>query len=215
MHTAHADDAPVPTCTACPRHLHADEIGRYACRPCQHRADHALRQLAGPTGLYARLHTVLAPGRAGSLAPVSGSRSAPIPVRLEPLSLTARGGVVTVLQTWQVDWHDRLGWLHPRWEGGLQQQLDQVVHALRANLDWAASSHPAFPEFLHEVTQLVRQCELAITGERKERRVSVVCPCGAPLSVTISTPGARCRGCDTQYGRSEVLDLPLATRSAA
>ncbi|MET8978549.1 hypothetical protein ABZX85_23315 [Streptomyces sp. NPDC004539] len=213
MHTAHADDA--PTCIACPRHLHADEAGRYACRPCQDRADHALRQLPGPNGLYARLGTVITPGRGGSLAPVSGSRTAPLPVRLEPLSLAARGGVVTILQTWLVDWHDRLGWLHPRWEGGLQQQLDDVVRALRTNLDWAASSHPAYDEFLHEVTKAVRECELAITGERKERPVHVVCPCGNLLGVTISTPGVRCRGCSAQYGHSEALSLPLAMRAAA
>ena len=213
MHTAHADDA--PTCIACHHDLYPDEYNRYACRPCQDRADLALRQLPGPDGLYARLATVTAPGRGSGIGPVSGSRTAPLPVRLEPLSLAARGGVVTVLQTWLVDWHERLGWLHPRWEGDLQEQLDQVVRKLRTNLDWAASSHPAFDEFLTEVARLVRQCELAITGERKERRVSVVCPCGTPLSVTVSTPGTRCHACNMQYGRTEALNLPLADRAAA
>lgn len=41
------------------------------------------------------------------------------------------------------------------------------------------------------------------------------CSCGTLLRVTVSTPGARCRGCNTQYGRSEVLELPLAARAAA
>jgi hypothetical protein len=127
----------------------------------------------------------------------------------------ARGGVITVLQAWLVDWHELLGWRHPRWEGGYQQQLDQVVRALRTNLEWAASNHAAFGEFVQEVTVLVRQCERQITGERKERPIAVACPCGGVLRVTISTPGARCRGCDAQYGRSEVLDLPLASRAAA
>ncbi|MEU9333147.1 hypothetical protein AB0D49_08275 [Streptomyces sp. NPDC048290] len=126
----------------------------------------------------------------------------------------ARGGVVTVLQSWLTDWHEHLGWRHPRWQGGLQQQLDQVVRALRTNLEWAASTHPAFGEFADEVHALVRQCERQITGERRERPISVNCPCGAVLRVTVSTPGARCRGCDTQYARTEVLDLPLAARAA-
>jgi hypothetical protein len=134
---------------------------------------------------------------------------------LEPLSLMARGGVVTVLQAWQVDWHELLGWRHPRWQGGLQQQLDDVVKALRGNLDWAASSHPAVGDFAQEVTALVRQCERQITGERAERRVSVACPCGTTLRVTVSTPGARCRGCGTQYARSDVLELPIAEQAAA
>ncbi|MEX3099540.1 MULTISPECIES: hypothetical protein [unclassified Streptomyces] len=213
MHTAHADDA--PTCIACRRDLYTDEVGRYACRPCQDRADVALRQLPGPGGLYARLATVTAPGRGGGIGPVSGSRTAPLPIRLEPLSLSARGGVVTVLQAWLVDWHERLGWLHPRWEGGLQEQLDQVVRALRANLGWAAAEHPAFDEFLTEIARLVWQCEMAITGEKGDRRVSVVCPCGSLLGVTIHTSGVRCRACSTQYGRTEALSLPLADRNSA
>ena len=204
-----------PTCGCCPRQLRQDELGRQACRPCQDRADVALRQLAGPGGLYAKLGTVLVPGRGSDVAHVSGSRSAPVPLRLEPLSLQARGGVVTVLQDWLVDWHEHLDWRHPRWQGNLQQQCDGVVYALRVNLDWAAAHYPAFADFLHEVTSLVRQCERQITGERKERPIAVACPCGAVLKVTVSTPGARCRGCNTQYARTEILDLPLATRAAA
>lgn len=202
-----------PTC-GCGRQLRHDELGRTACRLCQERVDTALRQLPGPDGLYAQLATRLMPGRGGDSVVVSASRTAPLPLRLEPLSLMARGGVVTVLQDWQVDWHEQLGWRYPRWNGGLQQQLDEAVRALRVNLEWAATSHPAFGEFAQEVTSMVRQCERQITGERKERPIAVACPCGATLKVTVSTPGARCYGCGVQYARSDVLDLPLAARTA-
>ncbi|MFJ3289974.1 hypothetical protein ACIPMW_32400 [Streptomyces sp. NPDC086669] len=208
------DDYSWPTC-GCGRQLRHDELDRVACRPCQERVDGALRQLPGPDGLYARLATRLTPGRGGDGPVVSVSKTAPLPVRLEPLSLLARGGVVTILQTWLVDWHEQLGWRHPRWRGGLQQQLDDAVRALRTNLDWAAAHHPAFTEFATEVTALVRQCERQITGERAERPIAVVCGCGTTLRITVSTPGARCAGCSTQYSRSEVLDLPLAQRAAA
>jgi hypothetical protein len=204
-----------PVCDPCGRELRHDELGRRACRLCQERVDLALRQLPGPDGLYAQLATRLTPGSGGGVGPVSGSRTAPLPLRLEPLSLMARGGVVTVLQAWQVDWHELLGWPHPRWQGDLQQQLDNVVRALRVNLEWAATEHPAFGDFARETVSLVRQCERQITGERAERRVSVACPCGTVLRVTVSTPGARCRGCGTQYARSDVLDLPIAERAAA
>jgi len=213
--TLPAEDYVWPTCAACHRPLRHDELGRVACRLCQDRVDLALRQLPGPDGLYAQLATRLVPGRGGDGVMVSSSRTAPLPLRLEPLSLMARGGVVTVLQDWLVDWHEYLGWRHPRWQGGLQQQLDGVVYQLRVNLEWAASSHPAFGEFATEVTSLVRQCDRQITGERKERPIAVACPCGTILRVTVSTPGARCRGCDNQYDRTEVLGLPLATRTAA
>lgn len=203
-----------PTCCACGRQLFERELGRTGCRLCQGRVDHALRQLPGPNGLYAKLATRLIPGRGVDGLVVSISRTPPLPLRLEPLSLMARGGVVTVLQTWQVDWHEHWGWSHPRWRGDLQQQLNDVVVALRTNLEGAASSHPAFGDFVQETTSLVRQCERQITGERQERPIAVVCPCGGILRVTVSTPGARCRNCDTQYARTEVLDLPLATRAA-
>ena len=203
-----------PTC-GCGRQLRQDELNRISCRLCQERADQALRQLPGVDGLYARLATVLVPGRGGDGTVVSASRTAPLPLRLEPLSLIARGGVITVLQAWLVDWHELLGWRHPRWNGGLQQQLNEVVRALRVNLEWAASTHPAFSEFVQEVATLVRQCERQVTGERKERPIAVACPCGATLRITVSTPGARCHNCDTQYDRAEVLDLPLAQRTAA
>lgn len=211
----HLDDYQWPTCVLCPRQLRPDELGRTACRGCQDRTDGILRKLPGPDGLYAKLATRLTPGRGSGGPVVSVTRSAPLPLRLEPLSLMARGGVVTVLQTWLVDWHERLGWRHPRWQGGLQQQCDNAVRALRTNIEWAASSHPAFDDFARETGQLVRQCEQIITGERPERPVSVACPCGTVHRITISTPGVRCRGCDTQYARQDVLDLPLAQRAAA
>jgi hypothetical protein len=215
VHDQPLDDYEWPACGCCSRPLRQDELGRQSCRLCQERADQALRQLPGEDGLYAQLRTRLAPGRGGDGTVVSSSRTAPLPLRLEPLSLMARGGVITVLQAWLVDWHELLGWRHPRWEGGYQQQLDQVVHALRTNLEWAASSHAAFGEFLQEVTALVRQCERQITGERKERPIAVACPCGTVLHITVSTPGKRCKGCNTQYARNEILDLPLAPRAAA
>lgn len=204
-----------PTCTACSRQLWENELDRRACRMCQRRADQNLEALAGPPGLYAALAAALAPGAGSSEARVSGSRSAPLPLRLEPLSLSARGGVVTVLQTWLVDWHEQLRWAHPRWQGDLQEQLDQVVHALRANLEWAATEHSAFGDFAAEVGTLVRSCRRQVTGEKPERRISVACPCGNVLRITISTPGTRCGGCSTQYARADVLELPLAGRDMA
>lgn len=205
-----------PTCGACGRSLWDNELGRQACRMCQRRVDDNLQALAGAHGLYAALSAALAPGAGSGEARVSGgTRTAPLPLRLEPLSLSSRGGVVTVLQTWLVDWHEQLQWAHPRWQGDMRQQLDQVVQALRTNLEWAASQHPAFGDFSAEVAALVRSCRRQATGEKPERRIAVACPCGGTLRVTISTPGARCAGCGTQYARADVLELPLATRGMA
>lgn len=209
------DDAPAPTCTVCCRALYADELGHQACRPCTDRTDLDLRALAGSDGLYAKLGGRLMPGSGSGGPAVSGSRTAPLPLRLEPLSLIARGGVVTILQTWIVDWHEHLDYRHPRWEGNLQQQCDQAVKRLRVLLPWAAEAHPAFDEFAREIGQLRRQCEAQVDGERPPRRVRVACPCGQTLGFTLDTTGLRCPNCQTQYGHSELLDLPLAERRAA
>lgn len=204
-----------PTCAACHGNLRQDEAGRVACRPCQWRTDEHLAALPGARGLYAQLADALTPGSGAGDGRVTGAtREAPLPLRLEPLSLGARGGVVTILQTWLVDWHEQLGWRHPRWNGNLQQQCDQAVCALRVNLDWAATSHPAFAEFTAEIAQLVRDCSRQTTGERPERRVAVACGCGAVLRITLSTPGARCH-CGIQYARADLFELPLADRTAA
>ncbi|MGA5767404.1 hypothetical protein ACPC36_07970 [Streptomyces pseudogriseolus] len=209
------DDAPAPACTICHGHLYENELGHQACRPCTERTDQNLRALAGDDGLYARLTRSLRPGSSSGGPVVSGSRTAPLPVRLEPLSLAARGGVVTILQTWLVDWHETLGYRHPRWEGGLQQQCDQVVKRLRVLLPWAAEEHGAFDEFARELGILVRQCQAATGGEKPPRRIGVQCSCGHTLRVTLDTAGVRCPACSTQYGHSEALQLPLAERRAA
>lgn len=209
------DDATPPTCTVCGCGLYDTELGRQACTPCERRTDENLLALPGERGLYARLSASLTPGSGSDGPSVSGSRTAPLPLRLEPLSLMARGGVVTVLQTWLIDWHDVLGFTHPRWKGDLQQQCDQVIKALRVNLPWAAAEHPAFAEFAWEVSAVRRQCERQVTGERPERRVTVQCSCGQPLRITLSTPGRQCSGCGAQYGWEELRELPLAERTAA
>lgn len=219
------DDYQWPTCIICTRDLWENELERQACRPCQHRADTNLTALAGqPTyddngqiisGLYAALGRVLAPSGSHDSARTSGAPGARLPVRLEPLNLSAPGSTVTILQTWAEDWDQRMHRDPPRWHGTLQQQVDQAAAKLRTDLEWAASRHPVFDEFAREIRQLVNACRRQISGEPPERRVTVACPCGGTLSVAISTEGARCRDCGTQYDRADVLSLPLAERTIA
>jgi hypothetical protein len=201
-------------CVICPRSLYTDELGRYICRPCEQRIDGDLRELAGPGGLYARLCLRIHPGRSGDGPSVAGTRTAPVPVRLEVLNLTANGGIVSTLETWVEDWAT-YGLAQVGAGGGLQHRVDQAVSTLRLNLARAASAHPALDEFGREIWQLRRQCEGGINGERPPRRIPVTCPCGTILRVTLDTPGRQCGGCGQQYGHAEVLGLPLAERSAA
>lgn len=202
-------DATAPSCTICHHTLWADEQTRMACRPCTLRISGDLSALPA---LYAQLGDALMPTGSPDGPAVSGSHTAPLPLRLEPLSLAARGGVVTVLQTWLVDWHELLDYRHPRWEGGMQGQCEQVVARLQMLLPWAAEKHPAIGEFAHEVGQMCRACERQITGEPAPRTIPLACPCGTILRVTLDTLGRHCAGCGEQYGREELFGLSLAER---
>lgn len=204
-----------PSCCICHTGLYDDELDRQACRPCIRRTDENLLALAGARGLYAQLGQHLTPGSSSSGGPVvSGSRSAPIPVRLEPLSLLAKGGVVTILQTWVDDWADH-GRAQRTRGGPLQQQLDAAVSTLRFNLDWASAQHPAFNEFAREIWQIKRQCEGQITGERAPRQIPVACPCGQTLRITLDMDRITCSRCQEQYDHQAMLNLTPTRRAAA
>jgi hypothetical protein len=208
------DDNPRPRCVICPRDLRDDEAGRYACRLCEQRISRDLTALAGPGGLYARLCLRIYPGRGGDGGAVSGTPSRSMPLNAEVLSLTATGGIVSTLETWVEDWATYgLGTIGIG--GRLQYRVDRAVATLHLNLGRACSVHPALDEFAAEVGQAVRRCEALITGQRAPRRIPVQCPCGTVLKVTLDTPGANCRGCGEEYGRDEVLQLPVAERAAA
>ncbi|KAF0646742.1 MULTISPECIES: hypothetical protein [Streptomyces] len=200
------------TCVACTRTLRDDET--QTCRPCVTRVDQQLAELAGPEGLYASLTADLAPARTGSAGRVSGSRTAPIPVRLEALSLAARGGIVTILATWVDDWAT-YGHATPVPGGTLQQQLDAAVNTLRFNHQWAAAQHPAYSEFAHEIRRAWTACRTQTAGDPAPRRIPVQCPCGHTLRITLDTRGETCPSCHEHYSHSEVLQLPMAARNAA
>ncbi|MGW1015619.1 hypothetical protein [Streptomyces niveus] len=202
-------------CTICHRDLAADETARYACRYCTERVDRQLLELAGPRGLYARLGARLAPGSGSGGPAVSGSRTAPVPLRLDVLNLlTAGGPVLGPLETWVRDWEAR-GRAEMDEAGTLQQRVNHACATLRFNLEWAVTNHPAFDEFAREIHLMHRQCTVHVAGEKPPRAIPVTCPCGAVLRVGLDTPGVRCYGCQTQYGHSEVLRLPMAERRAA
>lgn len=208
------DDAPTPRCTICPRQLLDHETGRYICLPCEHRIDRDLRAIAGPAGLYARLCLRIQPGHRGGDGPVvTRSTGRPMPCSEAILSLTANGGIVSTLETWVDDWATYGLAIHGT-GGRLQHRIDTAVDTLRRNLTRAASRHPAMDEMASEIAQIRRQTEAIISGERQPRRIPVQCPCGAVRAVTLDTNGFTCRGCGTEYGHSEALQL-TPVRNAA
>lgn len=178
---------------------------------CRRRLDD---DLAALPALYRQLADVLEPGRAGGDGRTS-SRTAPLPVRLDALDLRARGGIEGILTTWEADIRDLLAWAPTPFRGSVEQQVDGASVFLRTNLDWICDQHPAINEFAAEIRQTAGHARTLITGEKPERRITVACPCGGTLRVTVSTPGVQCPACRQQYGHTEALRLPIAERRAA
>lgn len=165
--------------------------------------------------LYRDLEDVLQPGRHGVSSIRAGGSTPPLPVNERVLDLRARGGIEGVVTTWERDVREQLGWDAPPLRGDVQQTIDGAVLFLQNNLHWMLDAHPAVFEFKEDVRRLRAECEAMTTGEKPPRRIPVQCPCGQVLRVTLDTDGARCAGCETQYGHGELFDLPLAERRAA
>lgn len=138
-HTPDDDGYEWPTCVTprCGRQLWADELDRWACRPC---ADVTATRLAELPALFRQLDTTATlmrgarrPGGGGS-----GSKVPPIPPRLEVLALIGSGGVAARLQAIEDSWRQALGWptppptaprtVHPVWrdKDGAQRVGDAV-----------------------------------------------------------------------------------------
>ena len=205
----------VTACTVCLRDLYEHELGHQACRSCTDRADRDLRALAGPEGLYARLSDSLHPGSGSGGPAVSGSRTAPLPLRLEVLNaMTERGPVIGPLEGWVRDW-ETFGRATVDESGTLQQRVDHAVQTLRFNLNWAAAEHPAFADFADELHTILRRLRTATGAEKPPVKVPVACQCGQILRVSLDMDGIDCRHCGTEYGHREMLNLTPTRRAAA
>ncbi|MFJ8016208.1 hypothetical protein [Streptomyces sp. NPDC096339] len=204
-----------PACVVCRRELWEDELGRYACHPCQTRIAEQLAALAGPGGLYARIAADLAPGAGGNGPRVTGSRSAPVPVRLDALSLIAEGGITAILETWVADWASR-GYGQPGTGGRLQYRLDAAVASLRFNLDTACRQHEAIDELATEVARIHRTClHHAGDTDGPAAQLYATCRCGGQLRFSFDTASAGCRGCGSLYEHGELIRLAQRTGGIA
>lgn len=203
-----------PNCTACRRELWEDELGRFACKPCEQRIDDHLRELAGPYGLYARLCLRMEPASRDAGPRVSGSAAAPTPVSLDVLDMTSDGGMVSVLEGWVEDW-STYGLGVQGTGGRLQHRVDQAIATLRRNLPQAALRHPAVDAFAAEIAFMQRRCAAIVDGGKQTPHFRVTCTCGRVVRFAVDTPAVTCPGCDTSYGLEEIRQLAKDQRAAA
>ncbi|MFJ5785372.1 hypothetical protein [Streptomyces hydrogenans] len=202
----------LPTCTCCQRDLRDYETGRYACTLCEKRIEGHLAQIPD---LFERLDDHLHRGAGSSGPAVSGSKTAPIPCRLDVLNLrTAAGPALAPLETWVRDWEQN-GFAEVNELGSAADRVGHACRTLRFNLSSAVARHGAIDEFADEIASIHRHLTRITTGETAPRRIAVTCPCQQTLRITLDTRGETCPRCGAEYGHGEVLRLPLADRRAA
>lgn len=103
---------PICVTPGCNRQLWVSESSRWACRPCE---DATKKRLFELPALFRQLDTTAALMRGARRigGGSGGSKTPPIPPRLEVLALTANGGVATRLQAIEDSWRQALEWGTP------------------------------------------------------------------------------------------------------
>lgn len=187
--------------------------------------------------LYGRLPASLAAG-GNAAEKVSGSREAPLPLRvdvldlmlpsdLDPLVPDVRGtvyiddqagrvSVATVLDGWVRDWCE----VRESGEGLPVPTVAVLAGWLDVRLDWACDDHPAIDEFAKEIRDLLAAMRAAV-GESGDKMVLGPCPamgdrgpCGATLSGSPWLDVVECPRCRTRWDRRQWLVLGAAIQQA-
>lgn len=208
------DHAPIddgyewPVCVTprCNRRLWVAEAGRWACRPCE---DATAARIAELPGLFRLLDTTAAlmRGARRSGGGSSGSKTPPIPPRLEVLALVGPGGVAARLSAIEDAWRSALGWTVAPWRGSPAQAVPVHVEFLANNLLWACSSYEEVGQDVDDLRRLYGECKAIVDNERRPGRVQIgACPgqleaglCGQPLTASAASHRVRCGACGSRW----------------
>jgi hypothetical protein len=194
------------------------------CSGCRERVKSELSEIPDA---YALIPASLEPGT-GTGVKVSGTRTAPIPVRLDALNLLvgATGTVhgdpsdqhgpippLVVLDQWVADWID----VRQRSEHQPVPTISTLTGWLLARLDWALDEHPAVDDFAREVRDTLR----AIRGVTEPQRTGEYigkCPaklrdesrCQTRLYADPYLDQIACPRCGVSWARRQWLQLAAA-----
>jgi hypothetical protein len=200
---------PVCVTPRCNRQLWVAEAGRWACRPCE---DATAARIAELPALFARLDSTAAlmKGANRVSSGSSGTRTAPIPPRLDVLNLVGPGGVAARLSAIEDAWRQTLGWTVAPWRGSPGQAVPLQVAFLANNLLWACSSYDEVGQDIDDLRRLHGEMTALVNDERRPGRVQIGnCPvrvgdeiCWQPLTARADSHRVHCGTCG---GRWETL----------
>lgn len=209
MHdTATLDEYSWPVCVTpnCKRQLWVAEAGRWACRPCEDRTSTRLAELPG---LFRQLDTTAAlmKGVSRTSSGGSGTRTAPIPPRIDVLALVGPGGVAARLSAIEDSWRKVLGWTVAPWRGSPAQAVPQLAKFLADNLLWACGGYEEVGQDVDTIRKLHGECVSLVNDERRPGRVPTSnCPtrigdgvCWEPLTARVDSHRIRCSKCGAAW----------------
>jgi hypothetical protein len=201
-----------PTCAAGPEtgprshRLWTDELDRLVCRPCEDKTSARITELPA---LFRQLNTTAALMRGASRigGGSSGSKTPPIPPRLEVLALVGPGGVATRLRDIEDSWRKALGWTVAPWRGSPAQAVPAHAKFLADNLLWACGSYESAGQDIDDLRKLHGECTVIVNNEHKPGRVAIgQCPariddtlCGQQLTATAASHRVRCGACGSRW----------------
>lgn len=195
-----------PTCLACGHDLWTTELDRLVCRPC---GDRTAARIAELPALFRKLDTTasLMKGASCGASPTSGSRTPPIPPRLDVLNLVSPGGVTARLAAIEDAWRATLGWTVAAWRGSPRQAIPQLAAFLGNNLLWACSSYEEVGQDIDDIRRLHGECLALVNDERRPGRVQIGnCPmnvdgelCWQPLTASAASHRVRCSNCGSRW----------------
>lgn len=214
------DEYSWPVCVTprCGKQLWVAEVNRWACRPCEDVTSHRIAELPG---LFRQLNTtaMLMKGASRIGGATSGSRTPPIPPRIDVLSLVGPGGIAARLRDIEDAWRKALGWTVAPWRGSPAQAVPDHAKFLHDNLLWACGSYEPVGQDIDDLRRLHAECSALASNEKRPGRVQIgVCPvrvddgwCGTPLTASTGSHRVHCGGCGARWdGLGEWRDLRAA-----
>jgi hypothetical protein len=218
----HPDDDgyewPVCVTPNCKRRLWVAEANRWACRPCE---DATAARIAELPALVRQLDTTAALMR-GARRPggsSSGSKTPPIPPRLEVLALVGPGGVAARLRDIEDAWRKELGWTVAPWRGSPAQAVPQHVTFLANNLPWACEAYESVGQDIDDLRRLHGECSAIVNDKPRYGNVKIgFCPvlieerrCTEQLYASARSFKTACPTCRAQWeGEDEWRELRAA-----
>lgn len=198
-------------CTICRRPTNPER------EPIRHNncADRLRADLVAIPGLYALMGAILAPGAIAGGGRVSGNtRTTPLPLRLEPLSLRARGGLITTLALWETHIRAERGLSAGVERGITDRDLAAIVLFLRAQLTWTTEHYSQTEKFATDLRDIVHDCRAAAGILPNLQRIGD-CPnpladgdpCGTALFVDPYAEEIRCQWCRRTWSRPQWVPL--------